>query len=135
MALRIPGACRDVLVYLADPLFSEAERRFNLELTHRLEAIGFEVFLPQRDGVERDRPPYDTMTPEERRHAIFHLDRSRILDADVFVLDGLHTDTRAAYIGGRLNPMVRVPLDCVVEDEETLVRLLAEQGSGIETVT
>lgn len=61
MARRIPGACRDVLVYLAWPLFSEAERRFNLELTYRLEAIGFEVFLPQRDGVERDRPPYDTM--------------------------------------------------------------------------
>ena len=102
------------------------------------------------------------MTPEERRHAIFHLDRSRILDADVFVLDGrvpdekacvelgiaycqkylqnpekllvgLNTDTRAAFIGGRLNPMVRVPIDYVVEDEETLVRLLAEQGSGIET--
>jgi hypothetical protein len=95
MARRIPGACRDVLVYLADPLFSEAERRFNLELTYRLEAIGFEVFLPQRDGVERDRPPYDTMTPEERRHAIFHLDRSRILDADVFVLDGRVPDERA----------------------------------------
>ena len=27
-------------------------------------------------------------TPEERRHAVFHLDKTRILDADVFVLDG-----------------------------------------------
>ena len=153
------GACRGVLIYLAGPLFSEAERRFNLELAHRLEATGFDVFLPQRDGVERDRPPYDTMTPEERRHAMFHLDRTRILDADVFVLDGripdegacvelgiayyqkylqngeklllgLHTDTRAAFIGGRLNPMVRIPLDYVVDDEETLLRLLAEQGSS-----
>lgn len=159
MASLILGACRDVLIYLAGPLFSEAERRFNLELTHRLEGIGFDVFLPQRDGVERDRAPYDTMTPEERRHAMFHLDRTRILDADVFVLDGripdegacvelgiaycqkylqngekllagLHTDTRAAFIGGRLNPMVRVPLDYVVDDEETLLRLLAEQGSS-----
>jgi hypothetical protein len=51
------------------------------------------------------------------------------------LLVGLHTDTRAAFIGGRLNPMVRFPLDYVVEDEETLVRLLAEQGSGIETGT
>jgi nucleoside 2-deoxyribosyltransferase len=162
MAGLILGACSDVLIYLAGPLFSEAERRFNLELTHRLEAIGFDVFLPQRDGVERDRAPYDTMTPEERRHAMFHLDRSRILDADVFlfVLDGrvpdegacvelgiaycqkylqnekkllvgLHTDTRAAFIGGRLNPMVRIPLDDVVDDEGTLLRLLAEQGSGV----
>ena len=161
MARRIPGARRDVLVYLAGPLFSEAERRFNLEFTYRLEAIGFEVFLPQRDGVERDRPPYDTMTPEERRHAIFHLDRSRILDADVFVRDGrvpeegacvelgiaycqkylqngenllvgLHADTRAALIGESLNPMVYVSLEYVIDDEETLLRLLAEQGSGVE---
>src|SRR5215211_6815592 len=97
MASLILGACKDVLIYLAGPLFSEAERRFNLELAHRLEAIGFEVFLPQRDGVERDRPPYDTMVPEERRQAMFHLDRSRILDADVFlfVLDGRVPDEGA----------------------------------------
>ena len=68
MVSLILGACRDVLIYLAGPLFSEAERRFNLELTHRLEAMGFDVFLPQRDGVEHDGPPYDTMTPEVRRH-------------------------------------------------------------------
>jgi hypothetical protein len=166
MASLILGVCRDVLIYLAGPLFSEAERRFNLELTHRLEAIRCDVFLPQRDGAERDRPPYDTMTPEERRHAMFHLDRTRILDADVFVfvldgrvpdegacvelgiaycqkylqngeklLVGLHTDTRAAFIGGRLNPRVLVRLDYVVDDEETLLRLLAEQGSGVEAGT
>jgi Nucleoside 2-deoxyribosyltransferase len=166
MATQILGACSGVLIYLAGPLFSEAVRRFNLELTHRLEAIGFEVFLPQRDGVERDRPPYDNIAPEERRHAMFHLDRSRILDADVFlfVLDGrvpdegacvelgtaycqkylhngekllvgLHTDTRAAFIGGRLNPMVRVPLDYLVDDEDTLVCLLTGQGSGAEAGT
>jgi hypothetical protein len=128
-------------------LFSEAERRFNLGLAHRLEALGFDVFLPQRDGVKRDRPPYDTMTPEERRLAMFHLDRTRILDAEVFlfVLDGrvpdekllvgLHTDTRAAFIGGRLNPMVRVPLEYVVDDEEKLLRVLAGYGSGVEAGT
>ena len=156
----ILGACKDVLVYLAGPLFSEPERRFNFELTHRLETLGFEVFLPQRDGAERDRPPYDTMAPEERRRVMFELDRSRILDSDVFlfVLDGrvpdegacvelgiaycqkylqkgekllvgLHTDARAAFIGGRLNPMVRVPLDYIVDDEETLLRLLVESGN------
>ena len=148
-----------VPVYLAGPLFSKAERHFNLELTAKLEALGFRVFLPQRDGVERDRPPYDTMTPEERRRAMFDLDRQEILDADVFlfVLDGrvpdegacvelgiaycqkhlqrddkliigLHTDTRAAFIGSMLNPMVRVPLDYIVEDEETLLRILSKHA-------
>jgi nucleoside 2-deoxyribosyltransferase len=150
-----------VLIYFAGPLFSEAERRFNLALTQRLEALGYEVFLPQRDGAERDRPPYDAMTPEERRQAMFRLDRSRILDSDVFlfVLDGrvpdegacvelgiahcqkylqngeklligLHTDTRAAFVGARLNPMVRVPLDYVVDDEQSLLELLAGYETG-----
>ncbi len=96
MARPTLGACRGVLIYLAGPLFSEAERRFNLGLTRRLESLGFDVFLPQRDGVERDKPPYDTMTPEERRHAMFHLDRTMVLDADVFlfVLDAVASLTR-----------------------------------------
>jgi len=67
-----------VLIYLAGPLFSNAERRFNVELTRRLEAIGFEVFLPQHDGVERDRPPYDTMAPRSGG-AMFELDRTKTL--------------------------------------------------------
>ena len=152
-----------MLIYFAGPLFSEAERRFNLALTQRLEALGYEVFLPQRDGAERDRPPYDAMTPEERRQAMFRLDRSRILDSDVFlfVLDGrvpdegacvelgiahcqkylqngeklllgLHTDTRSAFVGARLNPMVRVPLDCVVDDEQTLLEVLAGDVTGVQ---
>lgn len=146
-----------VLIYFAGPLFSEAERRFNFELAERLEALGFDVFLPQRDGVEREKPPYDAMTPEERRRAMFDLDQSRILDSDIFLflldgrvpdegacvelgiaycqrelqaseklLIGLHTDPRAAFIGARLNPMVSVPLDCVADDEEMLLRILDE---------
>jgi nucleoside 2-deoxyribosyltransferase len=155
-----------VLIYLAGPLFSEAERRFNLGLTQRLEALDFDVFLPQRDGVVRDRAPYDAMTPEERRQAMFSLDRSRILDSDVFlfVLDGrvpdegacvelgiahcqkylqdgeklligLHTNTRAAFVGARLNPMLCVPLDYIVDDEQTLLQVLAERCPGTHTMT
>ncbi|HET7270164.1 MAG TPA: nucleoside 2-deoxyribosyltransferase domain-containing protein [Rubrobacter sp.] len=153
-----------VLIYFAGPLFSEAERRFNVKLTEELEALGFRVFLPQRDGVEREKPPYGTMTAEERRHAMFHLDKTRIFESDIFlfVLDGrvpdegacvelgiaycqkelqqterlligLHTDTRAAFMGGRLNPMVDVPLNYVADDEATLLRILCEHRSMIES--
>ena len=144
-----------MLVYFAAPLFSAAERAFNERLTERLENEGFRVFLPQRDGVEKHRPPYDAMPPEERRRAMFELDRGKILDADVFlfVLDGrvpdeggcvelgiahahghltgapkllvgLHTDARAAFPASKLNPMVRVPLDEIAEDEGRLIDLL-----------
>ncbi len=36
-------------IYLAAPLFTEAERAFNQQLTHELEADGHAVYLPQRD--------------------------------------------------------------------------------------
>lgn len=147
------------LVYLAGSLFSKAERQFNLQLTEKLEALGFTVFLPQRDGVEREKAPYDVMTPDQRRRAMFRLDREQILDSDVFlfVLDGrvpdegacvelgiayclkhlqrgekllvgLHTDIRAAFIGSRLNPMVRGALDHLADNEEDLLRILSERG-------
>ncbi len=146
-----------MLIYFAGPLFSEAERSFNRRLTARLEAEGFDVFLPQRDGVEGDKPPYDAMSPDERRRAMFELDRARILEACVFlfILDGrvpdegacvelgiahahrhlagarkllvgLHTDSRAAFLTSKLNPMIRVPLDRIAEDEEGLIRAVRE---------
>ena len=86
-----------MLVYFAGPLFCEAETRFNARLTEQIEALGYQVFLPQRDGVEKTKPPYDGMSPDQRRTAIFELDRDQILAADVFlfVLDGRVPDEGA----------------------------------------
>jgi len=152
-----------MLVYYAGPLFSEAERLYNDRLAERIEALGYKVFLPQRDGVEGHKPPYDTMTREQRRTAIFELDRDTILEADVFLflldgrvpdegacvelgiayaqktldqrsklLIGLHTDARASFIGSKLNPMIAVPLDAIVQDQETLLSVLASyRESGV----
>ena len=150
-----------MLVYLAGPLFSTAERSFNERLTKRLEERDFRVFLPQRDGAERDKPPYDAMSPERWRHAVFELDEAKIVEAEVFlfVLDGrvpdegacvelgiahthrriagaerllvgLHTDARAAFPNSKLNPMVRVPLDWIAEDEGSLVEILEGYRAG-----
>jgi nucleoside 2-deoxyribosyltransferase len=150
-----------VLIYFAGPLFSEAERVFNLRVAERLERADFAVFLPQRDGVERDRPPYDLMTADERRRAMFELNKRKIFECDIFlfVLDGrvpdegacvelglahahkelrapqrllvgLQTDSRAAFVGSKLNPMLRVPLERVVEAEEELLRVLEAYRSG-----
>lgn len=154
-----------MLIYFAAPLFSEAERCFNQSLTEQLEAIGYQVFLPQRDGVERDKPLYDQMTPAERRAAMFQLDAEKVMASDLFlfVLDGrvpdegacvelgiaythkillspdrlligLHTDSRAAFIGSKLNPMIRIPLDYVATTESQLLQALVEYcGSGSAT--
>jgi nucleoside 2-deoxyribosyltransferase len=144
-----------MLIYFAAPLFCQAERTFNQLLTDKLEASGFQVFLPQRDGAERDKAPYDTMPEEEHRQAIFQLDTSQILASDIFlfILDGrvpdegacfelgvaytqkkltearkllvgLQTDTRAAFLDSKLNPMIHVPLERIMSDEETLLSAL-----------
>jgi hypothetical protein len=42
------------------------------------------VFLPQRDGVERDKPPYDRMSRDERRRAMFELDKQKSLSPTYF---------------------------------------------------
>ncbi len=86
-----------MLIYFAGPLFSEAEKAFNLRLTERLEQDNFTVFLPQRDGVERDKPPYYRMSAEERRRAMFELDKRKVFECDIFlfVLDGRVPDEGA----------------------------------------
>ena len=84
-------------VYFAGPLFSEAERAFNLSLAEKLEARGYEVYLPQRDGVESKKPPYNKMSNDELQKTIFETDRDNVLQADIFlfVLDGRVPDEGA----------------------------------------
>lgn len=52
-----------------------------------------------------------------------------LLDARKLLV-GLHADTRAAFMSSKLNPMVRVPLDRRVEDEESLLGVLRCFRSG-----
>lgn len=84
-------------VYFAGPLFSEAERAFNLRLAEKLEAKGYHVYLPQRDGVESKKPPYNEMPSTELQQTIFETDRDKVLQADIFlfVLDGRVPDEGA----------------------------------------
>ncbi len=142
-------------IYFAGPLFCESELTFNDALTRELEAAGFTVFLPQRDGAENQGEIFERMTHEERREAIFTLDRDRILDCDIFlfILDGripdegacvelgmayihgrlignrkyivgLMTDTRAAFINSKLNPMLHFCFDDIVSNKEELLERL-----------
>ena len=142
-------------LYFAGPLFCKSEREFNISLTSKIEEIGYDVFLPQRDGAEKDKSPYDKMSKEERRYSIFSIDRDKILECDVFlfILDGrvpdegacvelgiaytqkyltnstktligFHSDIRAAFIGAKLNPMLFIPLDKIIDNEKILINTL-----------
>jgi nucleoside 2-deoxyribosyltransferase len=144
-----------MFIYIAAPLFSTAEKDFNLKLTALLEAQGYEVFLPQRDSAFAKESSYAELPKDERRKTMFELDRDQIIGSDIFlyVLDGrvpdegaavelgiaymakmtgskiahligLHTDKRAAFDSAQLNPLLRVPLEHVAEDEATLMQYL-----------
>jgi nucleoside 2-deoxyribosyltransferase len=84
-------------LYFAAPLFSESELAFNLALTEEIERLGYTVFLPQRDGVDRRKEPWASMPPEEIARAIFAGDRDAVYASDVllFVLDGRVPDEGA----------------------------------------
>jgi nucleoside 2-deoxyribosyltransferase len=81
-----------VLIYIAGPLFSHAEREFlekivnTLARSARLDPLT-NFFLPHRDGGELGKGPC--------RHDIFHLDVAKINSADAVValLDGQDSDS------------------------------------------
>lgn len=116
-------------VYFAGPLFSKAERDYNLQIEKVLEDNGYQVFLPQSEGLSAE--DLEGKTEEEQAQLIFDKDVSEIYEADIIfmVLDGrvpdegacvelgiayangkrcygIKTDTRAAKMGMDLNPMI-----------------------------
>lgn len=48
----------------------------------------------------------------------------KTLRKDEKLVVGLHTDSRAAFMDSKLNPMVRLPLTQVAEDERALLQIL-----------
>lgn len=138
-------------VYFAGPLFNQSEKDFNLKLTNVLEEFGYEVFLPQRDGIEAAL--LEGKTEEELIEIIFNLDEKNVLDADIIFMNldgrvpdegacvelgiayqsgkrcyGFKTDTRSVELGMDLNPMIS---GCMIKifknfDGDELIKELKE---------
>jgi len=94
-------------VYFAGPLFSQGERDYNLKLAKVLEDNGYQVFLPQRDGLLA--ATLEGMSDAEKTRTIFEKDVNEILKADILfmILDGRVPDEGAcvelglAYANGK----------------------------------
>ncbi len=84
-------------IYVAGPLFSEAEKRYNEYLSKCLEDMGFETFLPQRDGYELSELLANGDSESFAMGKIFKRDISEIQKSDivVFVMDGRVPDDGA----------------------------------------
>jgi nucleoside 2-deoxyribosyltransferase len=102
-------------VFIAGPLFSQAEREFNLKLDEFLRKNGFDTVLPQRDvgdlweGIKK--------RGGEAYRAIFERDLKELEGSDVIVavLDGPDVDSGTAfevgYARARGKPVVGLKTD------------------------
>ena len=94
-------------IYFAAPLFSEAEREYNLKIVSILESYGYEVFLPQRDGFLATE--LEGKSEQEKIDLIFNKDKDELLKSDIvfILLDGRVPDEGAcielgiAYASGK----------------------------------
>ena len=94
-------------VYFAGPMFNQGEKDFNLKVVKVLEDSGYQVFLPQRDGLQAAL--LEGKTEEELIKMIFDLDAGEVQKADILFmnLDGRVPDEGAcvelglAYASGK----------------------------------
>lgn len=116
-------------IYIAGPLFSQAEIEFNEKLNNFLLINGFSTFLPQKDGYELSELVKNS-EPQEASTLIFNFDLEEIKKSDILVLImdgrvpdegacvevgiayalgkecyGLKTDSRS-FINSQDNPMI-----------------------------
>ena len=84
-------------IYIAGPLFSEAEREYNEYLSKYLENIGFETFLPQRDGHKLSELLANGTAKSFAMEKIFKRDINELQKSDIaiFVMDGRVPDEGA----------------------------------------
>ena len=129
-------------VYIAAPLFSDAERAYNLLLRDFLTSVGYPVYLPQETGEGVSGPERDRTIFESHIEA---LDRASCV---VAICDGadtdsgtawemgyaaargipviaLSTDRRGAWAGRRVNLMIRESAEVAGTPEEVLAALRA----------
>ena len=79
-------------VYLAAPLFSEAELDFNRKLRDEIKRAGFKVFLPQEDSN-------NIKDEKARQKIIFGKNEAAIINSDIIVavIDGTDVDSGTAW--------------------------------------
>ncbi|MBU4077572.1 MAG: nucleoside 2-deoxyribosyltransferase [Euryarchaeota archaeon] len=114
-------------VYLAAPLFSEAELDFNRMLRDEIKSSGFNVFLPQEDSNNvKDR--------DDRQSIIFSKNEAAIESSDIIVavVDGADVDSGTAweigYAYARGKPILGLRTDFRTLGIEGTVNLMIERS-------
>jgi len=118
-------------VYLAAPLFSEAEKTFNLMISELLTSHFFQVYLPQDVGDDN----YCRDGEEHKRIFESHVNALDTTDLLVAVIDGADADSGTSWEMGyayRLGiPVYAVRTDFRMAGHHELVNLMLEQSSTV----
>ncbi|MDO8726009.1 MAG: nucleoside 2-deoxyribosyltransferase [Candidatus Methanoperedens sp.] len=119
-------------VYLAAPLFSEAELDFNRMLRDQIKSSGFKVFLPQEDSNNvKDR--------DDRQSIIFSKNEAAIKSSDIIVavVDGADVDSGTAWEIGYAyalgKPILGLRTDFRTLGIEGTVNLMIERSASLCT--
>jgi nucleoside 2-deoxyribosyltransferase len=114
-------------VYLAAPLFSEAELDFNRKLRDAIKREGFRVFLPQEDSN-------NIKDEKTRQKIIFGKNEAAIQNSDIIVavIDGTDVDSGTAweigYAYARGKPILGLRTDFRTLGIEGTVNLMIERS-------
>jgi nucleoside 2-deoxyribosyltransferase len=123
------------LVYLAAPLFSEAERNYNLSIAELLRKNFFDVFLPQVNGDDSES------RTKEKQFRIFSDNLNALKNADVLVaiIDGADADSGTSWEMGYFfalgKKIIALRTDFRRSGNEEKVNLMLEESSIVVTNT
>lgn len=123
-------------IYIAGPLFCQAETEFNLKVDEFLSQLGYKTFLPQRDGHKLS----DLLIHGEKSNAInkiFELDVEEIRKSDILILiiDGRAPDEGAcvelgiAYALGKRCIGLKTDSRCLMDNLDNPLILGALKGN------
>ncbi|NYT12515.1 MAG: nucleoside 2-deoxyribosyltransferase [Methanomassiliicoccales archaeon] len=86
-----------ITIYIAGPMFSQAEKRYNEEICEHLEELGYRTFLPQREASDVDDLLRSGLDWDQVNQQIFEEDTKGIRNSDIvlFVMDGRVPDDGA----------------------------------------
>jgi nucleoside 2-deoxyribosyltransferase/predicted secreted protein len=122
-------------VYVAAPLFSEAERVYNVTLANLLREHLFEVYLPQETGDDTDT----RMKTEQSRIFLKNKDELDHADLVVAVIDGADSDSGTAwemgYVYAHNKPVIAIRTDFRRAGTHERVNLMLEESSKIVSST
>lgn len=118
-------------VYLAAPLFSDAERAYNAHLAAQLERNLFEVYLPQEAGDD------SAARGKTEQHRLFRTNLQALEDSDIIVgiVDGPDADSGTAWEMGYAfahgKPVYAIRTDFRRAGDHELVNLMLEESATV----